>query len=63
MKSVGEVMTIGRTFEEAIQKAIRSVNPQADGFQPGICGSSEDELQFPTDKRIYVLASALKEGY
>eukprot|EP01119_Soliformovum_irregulare_P023190 TRINITY_DN8076_c0_g1_i1.p1 TRINITY_DN8076_c0_g1~~TRINITY_DN8076_c0_g1_i1.p1 ORF type:complete len:1840 (+),score=660.19 TRINITY_DN8076_c0_g1_i1:1160-6679(+) len=62
MKSVGEVMSIGRTFEEAIQKAIRCVNNQADGFQADIVPFSEPDLEFPTDQRIYVLASAFKKG-
>jgi len=62
MKSVGEVMSIGRTFEEAIQKAIRMINLKADGFQPDLVPASEEELEFPSDKRIYVIASALKAG-
>ena len=82
MKSVGEVMAIGRKFEEAIQKAvclprshqahsssnvhiqIRTVlDGSVDGFQPGIVTTNEEELEAPTDKRILVLASALKDGY
>jgi carbamoyl-phosphate synthase/aspartate carbamoyltransferase/dihydroorotase len=62
MKSVGEVMSIGRTFEEAIQKAIRMVNIKADGFQPDLVKSSEEELEFATDKRIFVIASAFRAG-
>jgi len=60
MKSVGEVMSIGRNFEEAIQKAVRMTNTSVDGFQAGVVPSSEDELEHPSDNRIYVLASALK---
>lgn len=62
MKSVGEVMSLGRTFEEAMQKAIRMVQPNADGFQPGIAPCSEDELEFPSDQRIFVLASEFYNG-
>eukprot|EP01116_Phalansterium_solitarium_P021821 TRINITY_DN6959_c0_g1_i2.p1 TRINITY_DN6959_c0_g1~~TRINITY_DN6959_c0_g1_i2.p1 ORF type:complete len:1884 (-),score=892.07 TRINITY_DN6959_c0_g1_i2:456-6107(-) len=62
MKSVGEVMSIGRNFEEAIQKAIRMVNGHADGFQPGLAPVSEEELEHPSDQRIYVIASAFREG-
>jgi hypothetical protein len=60
MKSVGEVMSIGRTFEEAMQKAIRMNSSHADGFQPDIVSASDEELEFPSDQRIFVLASALK---
>jgi carbamoyl-phosphate synthase/aspartate carbamoyltransferase/dihydroorotase len=64
MKSVGEVMAIGRKFEEAIQKAVRTVMESSiDGFQPGIVPTSDDQLQYPTDKRILVIASALRDGY
>ena len=40
MKSVGEVMAIGRTFEESFQKALRMVHPSVDGFVPKVKGSS-----------------------
>ncbi|KAF2070217.1 hypothetical protein CYY_008463 [Polysphondylium violaceum] len=64
MKSVGEVMSIGRKFEEAIQKAIRMVmDNSVDGFQAGVCPTSDEELEFPTNNRILVLASAFKDGY
>ena len=64
MKSVGEVMAIGRKFEEALQKAVRTVmESSVDGFQPGVVPTSDDQLQYPTDKRIFVIASALKDGY
>ncbi|CAL8315987.1 unnamed protein product [Lota lota] len=63
MKSVGEVMAIGRRFEEAFQKALRMVDENCVGFDHTIKPASETELQMPTDKRIFVLASALKAGY
>ncbi|KYQ96720.1 dihydroorotase [Tieghemostelium lacteum] len=64
MKSVGEVMSIGRKFEEAIQKAIRMVmDNSVEGFTPGIYPTSDEELEFPTNNRILVLASAFKDGY
>ena len=63
MKSVGEVMAIGRTFEEAFQKALRMVDETVLGFDPDIKAVSESELSEPTDKRIFVVAAALKEGY
>ncbi|NXK89198.1 PYR1 protein, partial [Formicarius rufipectus] len=56
MKSVGEVMAIGRNFEEAFQKALRMVDENCVGFDP-------TELETPTDKRIFVLAAALQAGY
>ena len=61
MKSVGEVMAIGRTFEEALQKAIRMLNVGADG----LVGNDLDfkdikkELSQPTDKRMFAIAEAL----
>lgn len=63
MKSVGEVMAIGRSFEEAFQKALRMVDENCVGFDHTIKPASEKELQMPTDKRIFVLASAFKAGY
>ncbi|EGC36956.1 aspartate carbamoyltransferase [Dictyostelium purpureum] len=64
MKSVGEVMSIGRKFEEAIQKAIRMVmDNTVDGFQAGVFPTSDEELENPTNNRILVLASAFKDGY
>ncbi|NXE98082.1 PYR1 protein, partial [Menura novaehollandiae] len=56
MKSVGEVMAIGRNFEEAFQKALRMVDENCVGFD-------HTELETPTDKRIFVLAAALRAGY
>uniref|UniRef100_A0AAY4EJ57 Dihydroorotase n=1 Tax=Denticeps clupeoides TaxID=299321 RepID=A0AAY4EJ57_9TELE len=63
MKSVGEVMAIGRNFEEAFQKALRMVDENCVGFDHTIKPVSEQELQTPTDKRIFVLASAFRAGY
>uniref|UniRef100_A0A182VV76 CAD protein n=1 Tax=Anopheles minimus TaxID=112268 RepID=A0A182VV76_9DIPT len=62
MKSVGEVMAIGRTFEEAFQKALRMVD-SVNGFDPYLNPVNEQELEQPTDKRMFVLAAALKAGY
>jgi len=64
MKSVGEVMAIGRTFEETIQKAIRAIDPSLTGFAakesyPVI----EDELTNPSDQRVFAIANALDQGY
>jgi carbamoyl-phosphate synthase large subunit len=66
MKSVGEVMAIGRTFEEAIQKGLRMIGQGMHGF----VGNKdiediiiEKELSVPTDMRIFVIAMALLKGY
>ena len=65
MKSVGEVMSLGRTFEEVLQKAIRML----DLGYPGFTGHSlefedlDQELAHPSDKRILAIAVALKKGY
>ncbi|WVQ82025.1 carbamoyl-phosphate synthase, large subunit [Cryptococcus sp. DSM 104549] len=64
MKSVGEVMAIGRTFEETIQKAIRCIDDQLPGF--GEYAEIDDidyEIANPTDKRMFALATAFKRGY
>jgi carbamoyl-phosphate synthase/aspartate carbamoyltransferase len=66
MKSVGEVMAIGRTFEEAIQKAIRSVDPSNLGFSETEALMSIDldaELQTPSDQRMFAIANAMHNGY
>ncbi|XP_045785143.1 CAD protein isoform X1 [Maniola jurtina] len=63
MKSVGEVMAIGRNFEEAFQKALRMVDENVNGFDPYIKKVNENELKEPTDKRMFVLAAALKNNY
>lgn len=63
MKSVGEVMAIGRKFEEAFQKALRMVDENVMGFDPYLKKVDEKELEEPTDKRTFVLAAALKANY
>src|SRR5574344_624205 len=66
MKSVGEVMAIGRTFEEAIQKGLRMIGQGAHGFVGNKelqVANVDEALKEPTDKRIFVLAKALQAGY
>lgn len=63
MKSVGEVMAIGRKFEEAFQKALRMVDENVVGFDPYSKPVDDRELEEPTDKRTFVIAAALKNGY
>ena len=66
MKSVGEVMAIGRTFEEAIQKGLRMIGQGMHGFVGNRDLKINDidrALAEPTDKRIFVIAKAMKEGY
>jgi len=63
MKSVGEVMAIGRSFEEAIQKALRMVDDTNLGFDTHNYTFDEVELQEPSDTRIFHLAIALRQGY
>ena len=63
MKSVGEVMAIGRKFEEAFQKALRMVNENVNGFDPYVKPINDEELEKPTDKRMFVLAASIKAGY
>ena len=65
MKSVGEVMAIGRSFEEVLQKAIRMLEVDMNGL---VCNSIEfndlkQELTQPTDKRMFAIAEAMKRGY
>uniref|UniRef100_A0A7N8YF46 Carbamoyl-phosphate synthetase 2, aspartate transcarbamylase, and dihydroorotase n=1 Tax=Mastacembelus armatus TaxID=205130 RepID=A0A7N8YF46_9TELE len=62
MKSVGEVMAVGRSFEEAFQKALRMVDENCVACLV-LFPCAHQELQTPTDKRIFVLASAFKAGY
>ena len=67
MKSVGEIMAIGRSFEEAIQKGIRMVGGGMHGFV-GNRGEMEitdinGELKNPTDRRIFAIAEAMNKGY
>ena len=65
MKSVGEVMAIGRSFEEVIQKALRMIGQGMHGFTGNVrlaYGDIEKELAEPTDMRIFVIAEALEKG-
>ena len=62
MKSVGEVMAIGRTFEESLQKAVRQIAPNYDGFD--VYARPEDldhALAVPTDTRLFAIAYAMLE--
>ena len=66
MKSVGEIMSIGRSFEEMIQKGLRMIGQGMHGFVGNDHTKFEnldDELQNPTDLRIFAIAQALEEGY
>ncbi len=66
MKSVGEVMAIGRNFEEAIQKGLRMIGQGMHGFVENkeLCIEDIDNaLRMPTDKRIFILAKAMIDGY
>eukprot|EP00117_Sycon_ciliatum_P002084 scpid10248/ scgid7469/ Carbamoyl-phosphate synthase [ammonia], mitochondrial; Carbamoyl-phosphate synthetase I len=75
MKSVGEVMAIGRTFEESFQKALRMVHPSVDGFvaklprgsvlKDGVLDTTllNEQLHVPSNNRIYYIAQALRQGY
>jgi carbamoyl-phosphate synthase/aspartate carbamoyltransferase len=64
MKSVGEVMSIGRTFEEAIQKAIRAIDFHNLGFNAtNALMSIDEELQTPSDQRLFAIANAMHSGY
>ena len=74
MKSVGEVMSIGRNFQEAMQKAIRTAAPGVLGFEPSCLDSQgigefdddaklRQELSEPSDRRIFAVAAAFEAGY
>ena len=66
MKSVGEVMAIGRTFEEAIQKGLRMIGQGMHGFIENKAinvGDIDQALKEPTDKRIFVIETAFRKGY
>ena len=66
MKSVGEVMAIGRTFEEAMQKGLRMIGQGANGFvytKPFKREDLDDALRHPTDMRIFAVAAAFEAGY
>jgi carbamoyl-phosphate synthase large subunit len=65
MKSVGEVMAIGRTYEESLQKAIRMLDVGMNGL---VCNdlkfnNLDKELKKPTDKRMFAIAKAIEKGY
>ncbi|CAG8496260.1 3840_t:CDS:2, partial [Acaulospora colombiana] len=61
MKSVGEVMAIGRTFEESLQKAIRQVDPSFKGFQALSFPDLDNSLSIPTDRRLFAIGQAMLE--
>lgn len=66
MKSVGEVMAIGRNFEEAIQKGLRMIGQGMHGFVENKELAIEDldaSLHEPTDKRIFIISKAMHKGY
>ena len=66
MKSVGEVMAIGRTFEEAIQKGLRMIGQGMHGFVDNkelVLDDVDTALKAPTDKRIFVIEKAFDRGY
>ncbi len=66
MKSVGEVMAIGRTFEEAIQKGLRMIGQGMHGFIENkelVIEDIDKALKEPTDKRIFIIAKAMAQGY
>ncbi|CAL8320872.1 unnamed protein product [Merluccius merluccius] len=70
MKSVGEVMAVGRTFEESMQKALRMCHPSVDGFVPRLplkkawadAQDLQQELAVPSSTRVFSLAKALHSG-
>lgn len=66
MKSVGEVMAIGRTFEESIQKGLRMIGQGMHGFVENkelVIADIDKALHEPTDKRIFVISKAFRTGY
>ncbi len=66
MKSVGEVMAIGRTFEESIQKGLRMIGQGMHGFVENKeleIADIDAALREPTDKRIFIIAKAMRQGY
>ncbi|MBO7510220.1 MAG: carbamoyl-phosphate synthase large subunit, partial [Bacteroidales bacterium] len=66
MKSVGEIMAIGQSFEEAIQKGLRMIGQGANGFvcnKPVAVEDLDYALSHPTDTRVFALAAALEAGY
>ncbi|WP_294068198.1 carbamoyl-phosphate synthase (glutamine-hydrolyzing) large subunit [Proteiniphilum sp. UBA1028] len=66
MKSVGEIMSIGRTFEEAIQKGLRMIGLGMHGFVENkelVIPDIDKALREPTDQRIFVISKAFRRGY
>ncbi|KAJ0397019.1 hypothetical protein P43SY_003963 [Pythium insidiosum] len=69
MLSVGEVMSVGRNFEECIQKAVRMVNPNLDGLNAKVVDNEsnpaviEERLKHPTDERLFYVMAAMDAGY
>ncbi|CAM9712708.1 unnamed protein product [Chrysoparadoxa australica] len=69
MTSVGEVMAIGRNFEECMQKAVRMVDPGSSGLEgswntaEGNQMTKDEQLKVPTDMRLFAVQAALEEGY
>ena len=66
MKSVGEIMAIGQSFEEAIQKGLRMIGQGANGFvcnKPFECNDLDYALAHPTDTRVFAIAAAFDAGY
>lgn len=70
MKSVGEAMAMGRSFQESLQKALRSLEIQVDGLDPIISLSSDDitdtlrsELRLPGARRLWYIADAFRHGF
>ena len=66
MKSVGEVMAIGRTFEEAIQKGLRMIGQGMHGFVENkelVIDDIDKALHEPTDRRVFVISKAFRAGY
>ena len=66
MKSVGEIMSIGRSFEEMLQKGLRMIGQGMHGFVGNDhtkFNNLDEELSNPTDLRIFAIAQALEEGY
>eukprot|EP00040_Diaphanoeca_grandis_P039152 m.258265 g.258265 ORF g.258265 m.258265 type:complete len:1509 (-) comp36354_c0_seq1:42-4568(-) len=63
MKSVGEVMAVGRSFEESLQKAMRMVNSSNDGFEPRPFEDLVEALTVPTEDRIFAIAEAFRLGW
>jgi carbamoyl-phosphate synthase large subunit len=66
MKSVGEVMAIGRTFEESIQKGLRMIGQGMHGFVENtelVLQDTDKALNEPTDRRIFVISKAFHAGY